>query len=342
MKISVIICAFNEEELIEKSIQSVVDQKFPKSDYEIIVVNDESTDSTRELALKAFSSAARLFPDLHTSLVDIRHGGLSIARNVGVLSAKAEVLAFIDADALAKNDWLHKISAVFDSNPAILLCGGWVELLNVESPVASAIHSELIFKRDSCPSTLMLMGTNMVFRKTFFANDFGFFAPFVSRGDETVLLRHWGIGHEAPAGVPVAEGRMLMDPSIVVFHERPSSYLAWMRERYQNGRFYMLSLKIVSLLRKGPEDTSASRILVVGFLSLFVSVLAFPLRVYRSARIISVISAVKLQAAKLLGGVMEIAGSVWYRSVYRTFELTRGINSIAESGRYITNIQREF
>lgn len=342
MKISVIICAYNEEDLIEKSINSILEQDFPKTDYEVIVINDASSDRTHDLAANCFAVCKVKFPELSTCLVDIRHGGLSVARNVGVSLATSDILAFIDADALAKDDWLKQIVRVFDANPDVLICGGWVELLNHESPVARAIHTELIIKREGVPPSLMLMGTNMIFRKQIFERDFGFFEPFTSRGDETVLLEYLGVGHVAPVSVPVAGGRMILDDAIVVYHERPSSYLAWLQERYHNGRFYILAVKIVSLLKHMPSHYNQWRILLNCARGILGSIVIFPFRVYKFSRKIPWADSVKLHLVKFAGSLCETVGVLKFMSLYRDFILTDGINSISRSRNFIEKVQRIF
>lgn len=342
MKISVIICAYNEETLIERSINSIIEQDFPKTDYEIIVVNDASSDRTRDLAANCFAGSKAKYPQLSTSLIDIHHGGLSIARNVGVSSAASGILAFIDADALARADWLKQINRVFDDNPGVTICGGWVALLNEESAVARAIHTELVIKREGVPPIIMLMGTNMIFRKECFERDFGFFEPFISRGDETVLLEYWGIGHVAPVSVPVADGRMILDDSIVVYHERPVSYLAWLRERYHNGRFYILALKIVSLLKQLPDCYSPLLVLTNCARGFIGALVMFPSRVSKFSTKIPWLDSFKLHLVKLAGSLYETAAMIEYMFYYRNFKLNDGINSVSGSQKFIKNIQRTF
>ncbi len=96
--ISVIIPAFNEEKNIKECISSVLNQSYPKDFYEIIVVDNNSCDRTFELA--------RSFPIKCLKETEIQ--GPSAARNRGVLEAKGEIFAFIDADCIAHRRWLEE------------------------------------------------------------------------------------------------------------------------------------------------------------------------------------------------------------------------------------------
>ena len=86
--ISVIIPLYNKEAIIEKSIRSVLSQDY--QDFEIIVVNDGSTDNGEEVVKKISDSRIRM--------VRQENGGPSKARNTGVRNAQGEWVAFLDAD----------------------------------------------------------------------------------------------------------------------------------------------------------------------------------------------------------------------------------------------------
>lgn len=86
--ISVIIPAYNAESFVAKAIDSVLSQTYSR--FEVIVVNDGSTDNT-ETIVKNYS-------DTRIRLISQKNGGLSCARNTGIRSAKGEYLAFLDAD----------------------------------------------------------------------------------------------------------------------------------------------------------------------------------------------------------------------------------------------------
>ncbi len=99
MKISVIIPMFNSEESIEKCLDSVKNQTY-KEDFEIIVINDGSTDKS----LKIVENYIHQNPNLNIILINQKNGGVSKARNAGMKIAKGEYIALLDSDDV----WLPK------------------------------------------------------------------------------------------------------------------------------------------------------------------------------------------------------------------------------------------
>jgi glycosyltransferase involved in cell wall biosynthesis len=93
--VSLIITTYNYAQYVERAIRSAMDQSLTHEQFEIIVVNDCSTDGTKEI-LENFQQNARIF-NLSENL------GLSGARNFGIRKAKGQFIVFLDAD-----DYLHK------------------------------------------------------------------------------------------------------------------------------------------------------------------------------------------------------------------------------------------
>ncbi|MDT3698280.1 MAG: glycosyltransferase family A protein [Thermincola sp.] len=116
--ISVVVCTFNREELLPCCLQSLVDQTLDKSLYEVIVVNNNSTDST-ELIAQSFVDEQENF-----SLVVAIEQGLSHARNRGWQEAKGDYIAYIDDDAKACPDWCERILRAFKTVASNKVCVG--------------------------------------------------------------------------------------------------------------------------------------------------------------------------------------------------------------------------
>ena len=107
MKISVVIPAYNEESLIENCLKSIKDQE--EKPYEIIVVDNNSTDKTAELAK---NSGAILLKETKQ--------GITHARNTGFNAATGDVIARTDADTRVPKDWTKRIRKAFEDDPKLL------------------------------------------------------------------------------------------------------------------------------------------------------------------------------------------------------------------------------
>jgi glycosyltransferase involved in cell wall biosynthesis len=106
-KISVIIPAYNSEKTILATITSVQNQTF--TDWEIIIINDGSTDNTLEVVEK--------IQDERIKIYSYENGGLSTARNRGITQAKGEFISFLDADDLWSPDKLELQLKALQENP---------------------------------------------------------------------------------------------------------------------------------------------------------------------------------------------------------------------------------
>ena len=130
-RISAIICTLNRADYLRKAITSLVDQTLPKEQYEIIVVDNGSTDNTRQVIREEFGYVSNLRYIYEPVL------GLSQARNTGWKNARGEYVAYLDDDAVADQGWLGKIVEVFETvKPQPGCVGGKVEpIWEVPRPV---------------------------------------------------------------------------------------------------------------------------------------------------------------------------------------------------------------
>jgi glycosyltransferase involved in cell wall biosynthesis len=106
--VSVIITAYNYAKYVERAIRSCLDQSLSSDAYEIIVVNDASTDNTKEI-LANYKDEVRII-DLKKNI------GLSAARNEGVRKAKGQYVVFVDADDYLQRDQLYVQQLFLEGN----------------------------------------------------------------------------------------------------------------------------------------------------------------------------------------------------------------------------------
>ncbi|WP_152266607.1 glycosyltransferase family 2 protein [Agriterribacter humi] len=107
MKISVVIPLYNKEKSIKNTIRSVVAQTV--TDFELLVINDGSTDTSREIVAGIHDSRIRI--------VDKPNGGISSSRNEGIMLARHDYIAFLDADDHWEPDFLETIKGLITDYP---------------------------------------------------------------------------------------------------------------------------------------------------------------------------------------------------------------------------------
>lgn len=118
--ISVIICCYNSAERIPFVLEQLAKQKQTEGiNYEIIVVDNASTDNTAELAIKTWKGKPELL-----RVITEKKPGLSYARMAGLAASKYDLINFIDDDNLVNENWLFLINDLMRSNKKIGMLGG--------------------------------------------------------------------------------------------------------------------------------------------------------------------------------------------------------------------------
>lgn len=121
-KISVVIPAYNSMSFLPKTLDSVFEQTF--SDFEILVINDGSTDHTAQWVSSLTDNRVRL--------VNQENQGCAIARNTGVLASRGQYIAFLDADDLWEPTKLEKQVHILDTLPTVGLVNTWISNIDRE------------------------------------------------------------------------------------------------------------------------------------------------------------------------------------------------------------------
>src|ERR1035437_5009908 len=110
--ITVVVAAYNEEKDLPKCLTAITTQDFPKDDYEIIVVDNNSTDKTAEIA-KGFGARV---------ITESKQGN-TFAVKKGMDSASGEIIANTDADTVVFPDWLATIKKIFEDPKVVAATG---------------------------------------------------------------------------------------------------------------------------------------------------------------------------------------------------------------------------
>ena len=134
MLVSIIVPAYNVEKYIEKCLDSLLNQT--DNDYQVIVVNDGSTDKTGEIIQRGYSDKV-VYIDKKVN------SGLSDTRNIGMQSAIGEYVIFVDGDDYVENDCIQKIrNSVADHKDVDVVYIGHIEERNGERIKFKGFQSE--------------------------------------------------------------------------------------------------------------------------------------------------------------------------------------------------------
>jgi len=220
LEVSIVISTYNRCELLGEALRALFSQSDAHLDFEVIVVDNNSSDQTRHLV----QSLAAQNPEKLKYFFEAKQG-LSYGRNRGIANAKASIIAFTDDDVRVARDWIHQIKNGFEANPEIDFLGGkvvprwhtappsWLTPAHW-APLALLDYGDQPFFVDS-RKQLCLIGANFAFRRRAFEKVGLFKTEFqrVKNGigsleDHEMLLRLWGAdssGLYLPALVVTAE-----------------------------------------------------------------------------------------------------------------------------------------
>jgi O-antigen biosynthesis protein len=225
-RVSVVVCSYNGGRTIRRTLEGLAAIEYP--DFEVIVVDDGSTDDTPSIARQ-----------YDVRLIRTPNRGLSSARNTGWRAATGEIVAYVDDDAWPDPHWLHYLAATFLDSPYAAVGGP-----NIAPPGDGPI-SECVANAPGGPVHVLVTdreaehipGCNMAFRRSCLEAIGGFDEQFRVAGDDVDLCwrlqeRGWTIGFH---------------PAAMVWHRRRNSVRTYWRQQIGYGRAEAM------LERKWPE-----------------------------------------------------------------------------------------
>jgi len=143
--VSIVICTHNRAESLDNlTLKSIL--KLDYSDYEVIIIDDASTDKTKEIVER--------YQDKINNIRYIKNNkskGLCYVRNLGVKNSKGEIIAFTDDDCYVHKDWLKELANSYIKDKKVMVVGGINFIKNTKK-----ISNKIIY------------GCNMSFRKEIF------------------------------------------------------------------------------------------------------------------------------------------------------------------------------
>ncbi|MCK4736316.1 MAG: glycosyltransferase [Methanophagales archaeon] len=200
--VSIIVPVYNSAHTIEECIKSLLNLEYPKDKYEIIIVDNNSTDTTVEIVKK--------YP------VKVLHEGKQssyAARNLGIKNAKGEIVAFTDADCIVDEEWLKQLVKNFRDETTAGV-GGEILAYHPKSIVERYSDKSGILSQKGC-FEMEFVGLKLPFIATANAaykkeilNEIGFFDDsFTSGGDVDLAWR-----------ITLKGYRIVYEPKAIVYH----------------------------------------------------------------------------------------------------------------------------
>jgi glycosyltransferase involved in cell wall biosynthesis len=272
MRFSVIICTRNRAASLRDTLEAVFDQT-PNKDinYEVIVVDNGSTDSTKQLIAEFIAT----LPDRHHDNLKYCfevQPGLSYARNRGLEEASGEIIVFTDDDILPESIWLEQIRQEFVSDPELHLFGGRVLLASPKLQPVSIITSETAQTHTSPEACASVIGANLAFRREVF-DEVGNFdvrlgaGSFFSGGEDVEFLyRAMRTGYKlryAPsATVYHNHDRLSHEQACGVEFNYGKGEVAYLSKHILKGDYYALKIaywSLAGLLQRALGTVNSSR-----------------------------------------------------------------------------------
>ncbi|MFM7205716.1 MAG: glycosyltransferase [Planctomycetaceae bacterium] len=209
-RVSVVVCSYNGGRTLAECLASLGRLRYP--DYEVILVDDGSTDNTPAIAAR--------FAEVRTIRQENR--GLSAARNAGLSAATGEIVAYTDSDCFAEPDWLTHLVHQLESTGADAVGGpnlspddGWLAACVAAAPgqPTHVLESDQVAEH--------VPGCNMAYRRALLEQINGFDPQFLRAGDDVDVC--WRLQQ--------AGGWITFAPAAFVWHHRRQTPRAFLRQQ---------------------------------------------------------------------------------------------------------------
>ncbi len=217
MKISVIIPAFNAEETIDSCLGALLDQSVPREDYEIILVDDGSTDAT--------ASISQAYPVMYHYQ---ENRGPAAARNRGAELARGSIILFTDSDCVPDYCWIHEMVSPLINDPGLSGVKGAYKTRQraLTARFAQAEFEDRFAMLKKVPFIDMVDTYSAAFKKDVFIKAGGFDPSFpVANNEDTEFsYRLVSMGH-----------LLVFNPKAFVYHTHPDTLKKYLKVKFWRG-----------------------------------------------------------------------------------------------------------
>ena len=255
--VSVVVPTYNRKEMLKDCLTSLFNQTYPKDKYEIIVVNDGSTDGTEEVLNEYAKKAPCIF-----KWFSQENKGPSAARNLGIEHAKGEIICFTDDDCIADERWIENLVKEF-TNEKVGGVGG--EIVAYNPKTLTEKYGNRFNQRERAKEYLLT--GNAAYRKDVLDAIGGFDENLRSLEDVDLGIRVKAKGYE-----------LRYTPHAIVFHKHYDT-LQWLMRRQ-----YFLGKMFARLSRKYIHHFSVKYYLIRWLISLLGTMATLPACIFKQNR----------------------------------------------------------
>jgi GT2 family glycosyltransferase len=219
IRYSVVVCSHNGGRTIGECLDALAAQTVPADQFEIIVVDDGSTDRLAAVVRERFANRS------NGRLIQLGvNRGLSAARNAGWQAAHGEIVLYIDDDAVADLDWIACIADAYDETTAGV--GGLMRPYRRDAFSPYEIGLQILTYGPHAERLRGAGGNNMSFRRSVLAAIGGFDERFVAVADDADINRR----------LLEAGQKLVVLPHVTVRHHLPASYRQFWRKKVGRGK----------------------------------------------------------------------------------------------------------
>lgn len=241
-QISVVIPTYNAEKTIGKTLEACLNQDYTGR-AEIIVVDDGSTDGTREVVSK--------YP---VSYIYQENSGPAAARNKGWRVGSGEIICFTDSDCIPHRDWLSKLLRNYQNDDTGAV-GGSYTIANPESLLACCTQQEITFRHSTMPSEVRFLGSyNLSIKRSVLEAVSGFEEGYRKASAEDNDLSYKMLKHGY---------RLRFDREVLVAHFHPDRLWKYLKDQYSHGFWRAKLYKDYPGMSRGDDYTQWKDILEI-------------------------------------------------------------------------------
>jgi len=219
--LSVIIPAYNAEKTVYSCLSALHDQSLPKRDYEIVVVDDGSTDDTSKIA-----------KEFNVKYLFQTNQGPATARNKGVSAAQGTIVLFTDSDCIPDYNWIEEMVSPFNDPDVAGVKGAYkTTQTDLAARFAQAEFEDRYDLLKRHPSIDMIDTYSAAFKKDIFLQIGGFDQNFPVANNEDTDLSY----RLATAGY-----KLVFNPEASVYHSHPDTFIKYLKLKFWRGYWRMI------------------------------------------------------------------------------------------------------